>query len=205
MDTALDIYQIKTPEGIAWEHVLKIYLDAFPEPEREPPSLVSERVSSSRYLLFVAVSHRTPIGFYILDHRKQLDCTLLCYLAIKAEFRNAEIGTRLFQHAVSIFHKKLTTTLLLVEVEQEHFGFYLNQNLSKIAIHYLAPRFCNGNNIPLQLMCLPRSRLLRTLSGSWLANIIEDLYLSNYGLTSENELVQEQLSEIPAVVKLMKR
>lgn len=205
MDTALDIYPIKTPDGIAWEHVLRIYLDTYPEPERESLSLISEHVRSGRYLLFIAVRKNIAVGFYILDHRKRLDCTLLCYLAIKAEFQDPEISTQLFQHAISVFRKTLKTTLLLVEVEQEQFGFYLSQDLSKMAINYLAPRFSNGTHIPLQLMCLPRSKQLHTLSGSWLARIIEDLYLSNYGLTSDHGLVREQLEGIPAVVRLLKR
>jgi ribosomal protein S18 acetylase RimI-like enzyme len=119
-DEFLVVSDIASPE---FEEVIDIYLQAFPENERQPLDKIKRRVATNEYSLLVVKRGNTVVGFSLLYVFDDLRFGLLDYMTIREEYGNLGIGAELFRQTYEYFKKgNPSRNFLLLEVEHPAYG-----------------------------------------------------------------------------------
>jgi len=96
---------------------MDIYVQAFPKNERQSLDKIAYRVKHN-YCKLIIVKSTTVVGFSLFYPFDELQFALLDYMAIRQEYRNLGIGSRLFQKTYELFAKEAPiSSFLLLEVE----------------------------------------------------------------------------------------
>jgi len=103
--------------------VIDIYLEAFPDNERQPSDKIKRRIADSEYDLLVVKTNNVVVGFalyYVFEH---LFFGLFDYMAVRKEYRNLGLGSKLFYRTYEHFKKgNPSGKFLLFEIENPAYG-----------------------------------------------------------------------------------
>jgi len=101
---------------------MDIYLKAFPENERQPLEKIEYRVRHKRNSLIVVKRDKVVVGFSLFYLFRDMDFALGDYMAVRQDYRNLGIGSKLFQKTYELFEMDTPGGFLLGEVEDPAYG-----------------------------------------------------------------------------------
>lgn len=105
-----------------FKDAMDIYLEAFPENERQPLEKCEYRIEHKYYNLVVVKRDNAVVGFSLLYPFRDLHFALFDYMAIRKDYRNLGIGSKLFQETCQFFKMDTPLGFLLLEVEDPACG-----------------------------------------------------------------------------------
>ena len=176
-----------------WTKVEKIYIDAFPEEERQTCETIKNRIESNQIKLFVVNYNQTIIGFALVWEISLLTTHYIEYLAIAKEYRSNGIG----EFILSSIKQNIGKEKLIVEMEDpaidltdidkiRRFKFYQKNNFELIKnINYKMPAL-NSENAAISMFLLCYSKEKKLFTKHFLTNFVEFLYLTVYQKEKNN-------------------
>jgi ribosomal protein S18 acetylase RimI-like enzyme len=105
-----------------FKEVMGIYLEAFPDNERQTVEKVKYRVEHGNYSLIITRKNKLVAGFSLLCLFTDLNFGLLDYMAVQEDQRGLGIGSKLFAKTIEFLRSDLHSSFLLLEVEDPSIG-----------------------------------------------------------------------------------
>ena len=186
-----------------WTKVEKIYIDAFPEDERQTCETIKNRLESNQIKLFVVQFNQTIVGFALVWEISLLTTHYIEYLAISKEYRSNGIG----EFILSSIKQSIGKEKLIVEMEDpaidltdidkiRRFKFYQKNNFELIKnITYTMPAL-NSENAAISMFLLCYSKEKQLFSKHFLTNFVEFLYLTVYQKEKNNFYLSKILKSL---------
>lgn len=105
-----------------FKDAVEIYLEAFPENERQPLDKIKYRVEHEYYSTIIVKRDKAVAGFSLLCPFRDLHFGLLDYIGVEKAQRNLGIGSKLFQKTYELLNGEAPSSILLLEVEDPACG-----------------------------------------------------------------------------------
>ncbi len=198
------------PEDI--DPLRAIMFDSFPPSQRGDFDRWLNGIAEGRHWLYLAETHRTPIGFATIHPWITADAHLLEYLAVAREYRGKNYGAALLQHVIRSVGALGKAEGIILEVESDDDGTAAERELRKRRIGFYerngaqlvecAPRFRVPNMIPggepllEKLMWIPLHDHAAPSRGAKLRDCVIGIYTLDYGRSADDTLLQEALNEL---------
>lgn len=190
---------------------MNIYLDSFPENERQSLSLVKKRIEDGKSLLFVGITADEVVAMALVWEFKQLDFVLLDYMAVKSKYRNFKIGSQFLANLKNRLGEKNKTIVL--EVEHPNFGDNKTDRVKRIEFYlrngaliiddfiYLLPPLDNTTPTEMVLMVIPVQKT-RRYKKSEIHELVTALYKELYLRKDSDSLLNSFIHKIPETITL---
>lgn len=181
-----------------WNECMKIYVNSFPDWEREDEASILKRVKSGMYKMIAFAQEAEIKGFYILDLYEKFDYILLSFLVVKEKSRGQGIGGLLCRHGIEYFLSLKYMKWLLIEAEYRQSLLYERVGFKKLDLDYAIPAYDSQKSIKMNLLAIQKEERLTQKS---LKFIIENIFICGYCLNKDDERIKTQLNKIPKIIK----
>jgi len=175
-----------------WDATMKIYVDSFPEWEREANKTILKRLKTKEYEAFIYTIDSEVLAFAILDVNEALQYALFSFLAVLQSKRGLGIGSKLCLYVMDYFKTHLRAQWLFIEAEERQALLYERLGFEKLALDYRVPKFNSLESVPMTLMIITK----KALSTDILLEIIKDIFHRGYSLDADDIRIQQQLRRI---------
>ncbi len=186
-----------------WEFVEPIYIEAFPENERQTCETIRKRIENKQLRLFIVRYEQTILGFALAWEVLSLKTYYIEYFAISKEYRNNGVG----EFILKSFKDYIGDKKLIVEIEDpaidktdndkvRRFEFYKRNGFILVpTIHYEMPSLEDENeSIPMFLLCYSKNK--EVLTKEFQEEFVQFLYLMVYQKHKNNIYLQNILKSI---------
>lgn len=186
-----------------WEIVESIYIEAFPENERQTCETIKQRLENNVLKLFVVKYEHTILGFALAWEILSLKTYYIEYFAISKEYRNNGIG----EFILKSFKEYIGDEKLIVEIEDpaidktdtnkiRRFEFYKRNGFILVpTLNYEMPSLEDENeSIPMFLLCYSKNKV--ALTKEFQEEFVQFLYLTVYQKHKNNIYLQNILKSI---------
>jgi GNAT superfamily N-acetyltransferase len=208
------IYLHTDTRDAVFEKIMQIYRDSFPENERQPGSILEERIRTGLETLSVAFLKDEPVGFCLVWTLKDTAFDLLDYLAVRETSRGSGYGTL-------ILHETAKRVLqggrsLVIEVEDPDYGYESDWKRRRIEFYtrngaailegfsYILPPLDGTRPTRMRLLFFNGDK--RRCMERWeLGNLIRRIYKDVYGRDGDDPYLQEMFLNLPVKPKLSYR
>ncbi len=203
--------RISNPNSSAGVQALAIYEAAFPPNERNPLTVMQERIASGRNQLFVAEEVEV-VFMALLWPLAGSAFTLLDYLATASGARGHGWASRFLEKIFADFRAR--AEFLILEVEDPDFGSNREERLRRIefyrkngalelqGVRYLLPPLQGDEPTEMRLMISPNYPA-KTMDPALVRDIVIRLYDELYGRSVDDPLLQASLPAIRHPVPLL--
>ncbi len=189
--------------------VAAIYESSFSAAEREPINQLLSDIVTKRRTCYLGKAGNLVVAFAVclpLTHGIEF----LEYFAVERHHRNQRIGTRLFRHMVTDIASRFRRGVIF-EVEDPAMGtrteaatrwarirFYqkLGAEVVACAPLYQAPPSRGNSPLHYLLMWMAIAQRAKVLNGPELRRCVLNILVSAYGLSENDPLVQQVLSDL---------
>lgn len=187
--------------------VLDIYHEAFPNSERQPTDEIKRRIVDGRYGLLVAKTDNVVVAFALYYVFERLSFGLFDYMAVRKEYRNLEIGSRLFLRTYEHFGgRNPSSKLMLFEIENPAYGSTSERSLrlrrlrwferlgaKRIAnFEYLMPPMSGDRPTEMLLMVYSRDDQ-QGMNSDTLRQMVKAIYDEVYGREADDPYLRRML------------
>lgn len=121
----LAITRINNTNSSIYINAIEIYLDLFPQEERQKLSIIDERINSGKEQLYVLTYFEDVIGIALIWNFEQINTNFIDYFAIKKEYQSKGFGFNFLKLLKEQFHKD---SIILLEVETPRSNDDLDRN-----------------------------------------------------------------------------
>ena len=188
---------------------LEIYMEAFPDNERQPLAKIKYRVEHANYGLIIAQRNKSVAGFSLLCPFTDLNFGLLDYMAVQKDQRSLGIGSKLFAKTLEFLKQDIPSSFLLLEVEDPA----LSSSLERVArlrrvrfyqklgakvvtnFRYLMPPL-SGNSPTNMLLTVYTGSNRVALNSQSLAHIVTAIYLKVYEGDEDDPYLGQMLENL---------
>ena len=186
-----------------WEHVKSLYLTSFPSYERQPVSLIKDRIQANVCKLYILSGAEECVGFAILWQFDENEVIFIEYLAVNPKFRGNGYGKEIMRRIISL--TKSLKFKLVLEIENPTMGtnknqrekrhiFYQELGLTEVnGINYQLPPISSKKSTSMYLMVYPANYKFEK---DHLCRIVQDLYESVYNRKNNDVFLKQILSSI---------
>jgi GNAT superfamily N-acetyltransferase len=201
--------QVLSTADVYFLQAIQIYEESFPPNERQPLSILADRVNQSKSKLYVGLLNDEVVCMALLWDFVNMEFVLLDYMAVKKSHRNNKIGASLFKFLQEDLKK--IKKYLIIEVENYFFGanqeqrkkrvnFYINNGAYLLKdVDYILPPLDGSSPTEMFLLLCPRYHKER-IDKKDLEKLIIRLYLDLYGKDQHDVLLNKIVEKIPAQV-----
>jgi len=193
-----------------------IYSDAFPDNERQPLAKIKYRVEHGNYSLIIAQKNKSVAGFSLLCPFKDLNFSLLDYMAVQKDQSSLGIGSKLFAKTMEFLKLDIPSSFLLLEVEDPASGGPLERvaRLRRVRFYqklgakvltnfrYLMPPLAGNSPTNMLLMVYTGSNQV-ALNSQSLAHIVTAIYLEVYERDEDDQYLGQMLENLPDSIVLV--
>ena len=190
-----------------------IYIQSFPANERQPLSVIEQRVKDGLSLMFTAELDNKTLAFGLLWPFQNSQFILLDYLAVAPGYRQSNLGSALFRYMAKLVNDQGKT--LVIETEHPAYGDNREERQKRLAFY-----FKNGcyllKDVPYILppldgstpteMCImvhpPHGRHNFTLEE--IKDLIIRLYKELYGRDENDAILQNFIHKLQTEITLSK-
>lgn len=190
-------------------HAMEIYLESFPENERQPLDKIKYRVQQGFYKLITAKRDKAMAGFSLLCPFRDLHFGLLDYMGVAKDHRNLGIGSRLFRKTCKSLKRDAPSDFLLLEVEDPACGaeaakalrlrrvsFYERLGAVVVAnFRYIMPPLAGNSPTDMLLMVYPASDQV-SMTSEALADVVTAVYEKVYEKGTDDIYLCEMLQNL---------
>jgi len=175
-----------------WDATMKIYIDSFPEWEREANETILKRLKTKEYEAFIDIIDSEVVAFAILDVNRVLNYALIAFLAVTQKQCGYGLGSQLALYVIKYFQTQCTVQWLFIEAKERQALLYEKLGFKKITLDYRVPKFNSLESVPMNLMLITQ----KDLSADILSKIIEDIFHRGYALDANDVRIKQQLQRI---------
>lgn len=215
MDQQPEFEQLTSCSDPDFESFYRIYADSIAQRERKPKTRICEMAGRSDYKIFVLKRNGRVIGFSILFLPSSETFSLLEYMAVTGEYRNAGLGSQLFRQSMErafTDEEQPRPVLLEVDSDREQSAdrelrfrrkqFYRRLGcLSVSSLHYILPLAGEGPVPQMDLMIYPAGKI-EQVSKSTLERWLKVIYQSVYNCLPEDPRIKEMLLSVADPLRL---
>ena len=202
----LHIQQIVDTNDSHFLNAMRIYMDSFPDNERQPLPIIKTRIETGKSMLYVGLINEEVVCMALLWNFVDLHFVLLDYMAVMEKYRNNKFGAALFQflsHSINSHNK-----YMVIEVENYLFGHNREQRKRRINFYvrngayllndtpYMLPSLDGTTPTEMLLMISPKYKK-DYISNLELKNLITRLFIELYGKLENDFLLTSILGKIP--------
>jgi GNAT superfamily N-acetyltransferase len=212
----IDFSIVSDTSSIDFKEAMGIYLQAFPDNERQPADKIKSRVEHGYYSLIIAKRNKSVAGFSLLFPFIDLNFGLLDYMAVQKEQQGFGIGSKLFDKTFELLRQDIPTSFLLLEVEDPAFGdplekdtrfrrvkFYRKLGAKAVTnFRYLMPPLSGNSPTNMLLMVYMGSKLM-ALNPQSLLHIVTAIYSKVYERDEDDPYLGQMLENLPDNVVLI--
>lgn len=204
--------QIKDSIHPLYKDATRIYVDSFPQNERQPLAKIEDRVKKGKSLLFVGVLDGHVISIALLWDLRNSIFTLLDYMAVAEKYRNQSYGSYFFN--ILIDQIKHFQKYLIMEVEHPLFGENKTQRRKRILFYlkngaylmnnvpYILPTLNGTNSTDMLLMIAPKYHDGELIK-STIIELITRLYTEVYEKPIDDPQLDQIINQLPAQIDLI--
>ena len=186
-----------------WEKVKSLYLTSFPSYERQPVSLIKDRIQANVCKLYILSGADECVGFAVLWQFEENEVLFIEYLAVNPKFRGNGYGKEIMRRIISL--TKSLKFKLVLEIENPTMGtnknqrekrhiFYQELGLTEVnGINYQLPPISSKKSTSMYLMVYPANYKFEK---DHLCRIVQDLYESVYNRKNNDVFLKQILSSI---------
>jgi len=207
---------ISDSSSTEYRDAMGIYLEAFPDNERQSLAKIKHRVEHGNYSLIMVKKNRSVAGFSLLCPFPDLNFGLLDYMAVQKDQRNRGIGSKLFAKTFEFLKQGIPSSFLLLEVEDPAFGspservarlrrlrFYQRLGVKAVTnFRYLMPPMAGNSPTNMLLMVYTGNNLV-ALNSQSLAHIVTAIYFNIYERDEDDPYLGQMLENIPDSIVLI--
>ncbi|RYF97920.1 MAG: hypothetical protein EOO02_19970 [Chitinophagaceae bacterium] len=199
MNNRLTMELIDTSSHTMFEACLAIYRESFPDHEKQPETVIADRLINGVATLYAGIRDGVPVCIAIIHHLRDLDGDLLDYFAVSPNGRGEGIGSAFLQIIFDLLRMERQSDsvnperqrYLLIEVEHPDFGdnkkernnrirFYQKAGAVLLGSRYLLPPLGSAKHASeMRLMIFPGN--MSNLTSQSLKKIISAIYTQVYG------------------------
>jgi len=110
----LSIFQINNTKSSIYINAIELYLNLFPQEERQKLSILEERINSKKEKLYVLKYFDDVVGIALVWYFEDINTNFIDYFAIKSEFQSKGLGFNFLKLLKEQFSKD---SIILLEVE----------------------------------------------------------------------------------------
>lgn len=199
------------PDTVFFKQAMDIYHVSFPANEKQPVSLLAERISRGDCSLQVAIVDQKVVGMALVWVFKDTRYGLLDYLAVKPEYRGSGIGAfcmKAIQNNMISQQK-----ILIIEVEDPAFGEDQENKLRRIDFYercgalylsntpYMLPALDGTTATPMLIFAMVAPNT-EDLPGQEIKDLFTTIFERVYGKTAEDALLNTFLPHIQSRILL---
>lgn len=192
-----------------FKDAMEIYLESFPQNERQPLHKIKHRVECGFYSMIVAKRDTSVVGFSLACPFPELRFGLLDYIAVRKDRRNLGIGSKLFQKTGEFFLKEVPSAFILFEVENPAYGDFSDsairhrrlgfyRRLGARAINnfnYIMPPMVGNSPTEMVLMVFSRGSQV-DIDSRYLKDIVTAVYRRVYERAEDDPFLRRMLDSL---------
>ena len=192
-----------------FKDAMEIYLEAFPDNERQPLDKIKYRVEQGYSSLIIAKRDKAVAGFSLLCPFRDLHFGLLDYMAVEKGQRSLGTGSKLFAKTYEFLKKDASSSFLLLEIEDPALGssperamrlgrvrFYERLGARVVAnFRYLLPPLAGNSPTNMLLMVYAEGNQV-TLDSEALADFVTAVYGKVYERDEDDPYLRQILENL---------
>jgi ribosomal protein S18 acetylase RimI-like enzyme len=195
--------RLTAAKGPLWRGFVDLYSAVFPRREREPVSLIRDRVADGRYCVSVTGDVSEVSGFCILDRVPDPAYSVITYLGVTEARRGVGLGRALVNHAVDLHRAGAAGRLFVEARDRRALRLYEACGFRALDVPYRAPLFDgSGGTTAMQLLVDPERAGQPELEPLYLRRVIRHIYVDGYHVNPDDERLRDQLRVLGEHVKL---
>lgn len=208
----LKFNEIKVINDDTFKSFINIYKDSFPENQKLPLDIVSQRTQENTHQIFGGFLDNQVVLIAILHLLKGTDFILLIYLATDSNFRGQGIATEFMNYILNwaINNHKY----LLIEVENPDFGNDKDKKIRRIKfytklgalelknVNYILPPLSGNIYTEMKLLLMPKY-YQNFLDGDLVKKLIQQMYQEVYSRQENDPLLDLFIHDIDNSVELI--
>lgn len=204
--------EIKNSNHKYFQEAIKIYLESFPDNERQPVTTIKERLEKGISRLFVGIIKNEVAMMSLLFNLQESEFILLDYMAVSNKYRGAGTGSKFLEYLLNDLRAK--DKFLILEVENPSYGNNKEQRKKRIEfyrrndavmlsdVHYLLPALDGKTPTEMNLMIMP-SYSGNVIEKETVHTVILKLYKEVYGRNDNDHLLNSFINDLPEIIKLV--
>lgn len=199
------------PSDARFEQAIKIYEQSLPSNERQPRSVIEDRLNQGLCTLYGVMEDASVIGMMVIWIFEDTPFTFLDYLAIHQDYRGKGIGEFCMQKIKEEFSKLNKT--MLIEVEDPNFGEDRVTKVRRIRFYekcgskwlantpYIIQSLDGTEPTPMLLLIIADEQVTQ-LDGASVREIIRRIYQLVYEKSDDDSLLNSFIHKTGDVIML---
>jgi ribosomal protein S18 acetylase RimI-like enzyme len=204
--------QVNNVKSKEFMQAMDIYLEAIPPSEQQQIDVIKERIIVKKEQLIIGQENGKVKCMAIIYPLQGTNYVLIDYLAIKREFRQQGIGSKLLRYIQDTYSQK--GIRLIGEVEDFNYGnnqeikkrrmrFYRRSGARVLKdVYYQMPPLQGNQPTPMMLITF-NSIGEDKIDGEEIKKIIKQIYYELYNRDSDDPLLNTFINKIPSRVLLV--
>lgn len=201
------------PSSVYFDQAIAIYEQSLPSNERQPRSVIEDRLDQGLCTLYGVMEDASVIGMMVIWIFEDTPFTFLDYLAIHQDYRGKGIGEFCMQKIKEEFSK--LNKSMLIEVEDPDFGEDRVTKVRRIRFYekcgskwlvntpYIIPPLDGTEPTPMLLLIIADEQVTQ-LDGASVREIIRRIYELVYEKSEDDSLLNSFITKVGDTILLQK-
>jgi ribosomal protein S18 acetylase RimI-like enzyme len=201
------------PSDIGFQQAMAIYEQSLPSNERQPNSVIEDRLNQGLCTLYGVMEGNAVIGMMVIWIFEDTPFTFLDYLAVHQDYRGKGIGEFCMQKIREEFAKMNKS--MLIEVEDPDFGEDRVTKIRRIRFYekcgskwlvntpYIIPPLDGTDPTPMLVLIIANEDVTQ-LDGASVRDILRRIYRSVYEKSEDDLLLNSFINKIGDTILLEK-
>lgn len=201
------------PPHIGFQQAMAIYEQSLPSNERQPNSVIEDRLNQGLCTLYGVMEGNAVIGMMVIWIFEDTPFTFLDYLAVHQDYRGKGIGEFCMQKIREEFAKMNKS--MLIEVEDPDFGEDRVTKIRRIRFYekcgskwlvntpYIIPPLDGTDPTPMLVLIIANEDVTQ-LDGASVRDILRRIYRSVYEKSEDDLLLNSFINKIGDTILLEK-
>lgn len=201
------------PSHIGFQQAMAIYEQSLPSNERQPNSVIEDRLNQGLCTLYGVMEGNAVIGMMVIWIFEDTPFTFLDYLAVHQDYRGKGIGEFCMQKIREEFAKMNKS--MLIEVEDPDFGEDRVTKIRRIRFYekcgskwlvntpYIIPPLDGTDPTPMLVLIIANEDVTQ-LDGASVRDILRRIYRSVYEKSEDDLLLNSFINKIGDTILLEK-
>lgn len=199
------------PSHTGFEQAIAIYEQSLPSNERQPRSVIEDRLNQGLCTLYGVMEDNAVIGMMVIWVFEDTPFTFLDYLAVHQDYRGKGIGEFCMQQIRAEFDK--LNKSMLIEVEDPDFGEDRVTKIRRIRFYekcgskwlvdtpYIIPPLDGTEPTPMLILVVANEKITQ-LNGASVRDILRRIYRSVYERPENDLLLNSFIDKIGDTISL---
>ncbi len=210
----MQLKEIRDTNNYDFKEIMMLYLDSFPENERQSEVLIKARIRSGRNQMFGGYEQSKLFTFALIYYFNNPKFCLLDYYAVRKEFRGKGLGKFFLKSLFEALKLKEKKSYIVIEVEDPNYGvnsteradrieFYKSLKVAQVKeMRYILPPLSGTESTEMLIMVYPKPDhdIINRID---IVNLVKELYIEKYERDPSDPLLKTTLNLIPNTIEFV--